>query len=143
MSTRPCDRLYRKRTKIAATEQIGMLSMRDYSLSYNSLQSYRSFLSIVAVHGLNPYGISVGEHAKNTWTQPAHKDGHLWLRDDLSKRCPTARIFIYEYDANLVFSKSKEPFIHKANDFLEALRSERKKVLSCGHSLNAAFCLRS
>ena len=84
--------------------------------------------SIVAVHGLNPRGKPTSEHATDTWTQPKGKDGYLWLRDELPKTCPQARVFLYEYNSSLVFRQTKESFVLKANDLLDALRSKRKHV---------------
>ncbi|KAL5610838.1 hypothetical protein FOBRF1_006955 [Fusarium oxysporum] len=97
-------------------------------------------VDIIAVHGLNPRGRPINEHAYHTWTKPHDAGGHLWLRDSLPKVTPSARIFLYVYNSNLVFSQTKERFIDKANDLLEALRMERKKavdrpIIFLAHSL--------
>lgn len=91
--------------------------------------------SIVAVHGLNPHSKSDEEHAWDTWRKPAGPAGRLWLRDDLPKVAPRSRIFLYEYNSTLVYGGDKGRFIDKANDLLEALRAERKKVLTTLRSL--------
>ena len=54
--------------------------------------------------------------------------GRLWLRDDLPQYTPQARIFLYEYNSTLIYGGTKGRFIDKANDLLEAIRLERKKV---------------
>ena len=55
--------------------------------------------------------------------------GRLWLRDDLPMVAPRSRVFLYQYNSTLVYGGDKGRFIDKANDLLEALRAERKKVL--------------
>ncbi|CAG9990746.1 unnamed protein product [Clonostachys byssicola] len=94
-------------------------------------------ISIVAVHGLNPRSRDDTEHAWNTWRNRA--SGRLWLRDDLPKSTPDARIFIYEYNATAVYGKDKSTFVDKSNELLEALRAERddeeRPVLFLAHSM--------
>ncbi|KAK2616030.1 hypothetical protein N8I77_002749 [Diaporthe amygdali] len=55
------------------------------------------------VHGLNPRGKSVKNHAWDTWRKPDGASGKLWMRDDLPMSLPDARILLYEYDSR-VFS---------------------------------------
>ena len=63
------------------------------------------------------------------WRKPSGDKGRLWLRDDLPKYAPWARIFLYQYNSKLVYGGDKARFVDKANDLLETLRIERKKVL--------------
>ncbi|KAJ0119942.1 hypothetical protein J7T55_000792 [Diaporthe amygdali] len=63
----------------------------------------RPKVDIVAVHGLNPRGKSVKDHAWDTWRKPDGASGKLWMRDDLPTSLPDARILLYEYDSR-VFS---------------------------------------
>ena len=98
--------------------------------SFARLSLWLTLCSIVAVHGLNPYSKSDEQHAWDTWRKPAGLTGRLWLRDDLPKVAPQSRIFLYEYNSTLLYGGDKGRFIDKANDLLEALRAERKKVLT-------------
>jgi triacylglycerol esterase/lipase EstA (alpha/beta hydrolase family) len=96
-----------------------------------------TWISIVAVHGLNPRSRDDTEHAWNTWRNRA--SGRLWLRDDLPQSTPEARIFIYEYNATAVYGKDKSTFVDKSNELLEALRAERddeeRPILFLAHSM--------
>ena len=83
--------------------------------------------SIVALHGLNPRGADVEEHAWDTWRKPSGPSGRLWLRDDLPKYAPKSRIFLYEYNSSLVLGERKR-FFHAADELLEDLRNERLSV---------------
>ena len=85
------------------------------------------------MHGLNPRSVPEADHAWDTWRKPSGDKGRLWLRDDLPKYAPYARIFLYQYNSKLVYGGDKARFIDKANDLLEALRIERKKVLFQNH----------
>ena len=96
--------------------------------------------SIVAVHGLNPWGNP--DHAFDTWRKPKGANGNLWLRDELPKTVPNARIFLYQYDSSPAFGSSKERFVHQANDLLERIHIKRtdgsaptRPILLLGHSL--------
>ena len=82
--------------------------------------------SIVAVHGLNPWNRK--EHALDTWRKPSGPEGSLWLRDALPNVVPNARVFLYEYESSPAFGSTRERFVHQANDLLENLRIERRKV---------------
>ncbi|KAL9596526.1 MAG: hypothetical protein Q9219_005747 [cf. Caloplaca sp. 3 TL-2023] len=93
---------------------------------------------IIAVHGLNPWGNP--EHALDTWRKPKGENGNLWLRDELPKTLPHARIFLYSYDSSPAFGSSKERFVHQANDLLERIHIKRtecdkRPVILIGHSL--------
>ncbi|RSL38692.1 hypothetical protein CEP53_014656 [Fusarium sp. AF-6] len=97
-------------------------------------------VDIVAVHGLNPRSKPDQEHAWDTWRTPAGPEGKLWLRDELPKELPHARIFLYEYNSTAVYGKDRTTFIDKVNGFLEELRIDRRKaprrpLLLLGHSL--------
>ena len=94
--------------------------------------------SIIAVHGLNPWGNP--EHALDTWRKPKGANGNLWLRDELPKTVPYARIFLYSYDSSPAFGSSKERFVHQANDLLERVHikradCEKRPIILIGHSL--------
>jgi pimeloyl-ACP methyl ester carboxylesterase len=95
--------------------------------------------SIFAVHGLNPRSKNDVDHAWDTWRTPSGSDGHLWLRDDLPRHLPQARIFLYEYNATAVYGKDRDTFIGKANELLEAIRvdreDEQRPILLFGHSM--------
>ncbi|KAI1321868.1 TPR-like protein [Xylariaceae sp. FL0255] len=82
-------------------------------------------VDVFAVHGLNPRSKPDAEHAWDTWRTPAGPKGHLWLRDDLPAHLPGSRIFLYEYDATVVYGKDRDTFVGKANELLEAIRVER------------------
>jgi hypothetical protein len=89
--------------------------------------------SIIAVHGLNPRSKPDDGHAWDTWRKPEGPSSRLWLRDDLPAKAPEARIFLYEYNSKLIYGGEKALFIQKADDFLEDIRIQRKKVnkLAC------------
>lgn len=94
--------------------------------------------SIIAVHGLNPWGNP--DHAFDTWRKPKGLHGDLWLRDELPKTIPNARIFLYQYDSNPAFGNSRERFVHQANDLLERMHIKRtehshRPIVLLGHSL--------
>ncbi|KAF7173966.1 hypothetical protein CNMCM6106_008069 [Aspergillus hiratsukae] len=97
-------------------------------------------VDIVAVHGLNPRGKDMADHAWDTWRKPSGEKGRLWLRDDLPKALPESRIFLYEYDSTAVYGKDKSTFMDKANNLLEWIRVKRQNadqrpLLLLGHSL--------
>lgn len=83
--------------------------------------------SFIAIHGLNPRGVDNTRHAWDTWTKPSGPSGRLWLRDDLPHRAPHSRIFLYEYNASLIFG-DKARFVQTADALLEAIRVERKSA---------------
>ncbi|KAH8595401.1 hypothetical protein B0O99DRAFT_686824 [Bisporella sp. PMI_857] len=83
--------------------------------------------SIIAVHGLNPRSKSGADHAWDTWRTSDGPHGRLWLRDDLPRHVPNSRIFLYEYNATVVYGKDQDTFIGKANELLEAIRVERAR----------------
>lgn len=63
----------------------------------------------------------------------------MWLRDDLPRYIPEARIFLYEYNATAVYGKDRDTFVGKANELLEAIRIKRtddtRPILLLGHSM--------
>lgn len=83
-----------------------------------------ALVDIVAIHGLNPFNNR--DHALDTWREPQNKAGKLWLQDYLPERTPNARIFLYKYNSNAVFSASKERFVFAANDLLGDIYHARK-----------------
>jgi triacylglycerol esterase/lipase EstA (alpha/beta hydrolase family) len=96
--------------------------------------------SIIAVHGLNPRSKKDASHAWDTWSTPAGPQGRLWLRDDLPQSVPGTRIFLYEYNSTAVYGQDRSTFIDKANELLEAIRTERddavtRPILLLGHSM--------
>ncbi|KAK8035434.1 P-loop containing nucleoside triphosphate hydrolase protein [Apiospora rasikravindrae] len=54
--------------------------------------------------------------------------GHLWLQEDLPTEVPGARIFLYEYNATLVYGKDRGTFIDKASELLEAIAVKRRSA---------------
>ncbi|KAK4655284.1 hypothetical protein QC762_301160 [Podospora pseudocomata] len=97
-------------------------------------------IDIFAVHGLNPRSKDISAHAWDTWRAPEGPEGRLWLKEDLPRVVPDARIFLYEYDSKAVFGKDRSTFVDKATELLETVRCERDKndtrpILFIGHSL--------
>ena len=89
---------------------------------------------------MNPRSKDDAEHAWNTWRTPDGPKGRLWLRDDLPKYTPAARIFLYEYNSTAVYGHDRSTFIDKADEFLEAIRIKRgededRPLVPLGHSL--------
>ena len=92
------------------------------------------------MHGLNPRSRNDADHAWDTWRTPAGPQGRLWLRDDLPQYVSESRIFLYEYNSTAVYGKDRGTFIDKANELLEAIRTERddveiRPILLLGHSM--------
>jgi hypothetical protein len=109
-------------------------------VAYPSVLTLLIIYSIIAIHGLNPRSKKDTDHAWDTWRTPAGPQGRLWLRDDLPQYTPDSRIFLYEYNSTAVYGKDKSMFIDKANELLEAIRTERddvetRPILLLGHSL--------
>ena len=75
--------------------------------------------SIVAVHGLNPFGDK--NHPENTWTA----DGNLWLRDFLPATLPKARVMLFGYNANVAFNPVDLRVRDHAMKLLEFLHLKR------------------
>lgn len=71
------------------------------------------------------------KHAWDTWRKPAGEEGRLWLKDDLPKSLPEARIFLYEYGSR-IFSGKYETFLDAGNELLDSLRGKRRTVRSPG-----------
>jgi alpha-beta hydrolase superfamily lysophospholipase len=114
--------------------------LSQFGRSFRSEIDLSDERSIVAVHGLNPRSKKTENHAWNTWREPQVDKGRLWLRDDLPKSAPNARIFLYEYDSTAVYGIDRSTFIDKANELLEAIRikrddDENKPLILLGHSL--------
>ncbi|KAH8700955.1 hypothetical protein BGW36DRAFT_375302 [Talaromyces proteolyticus] len=96
-------------------------------------------IDIVAVHGLNPKGKDVKQHAWDTWRKGDGDKGKIWLQEDLPKSLPEARIFLYEYDSR-VFSGKHGEFWEAGNKFLDCLQGKRRgdrlrPLILVGHSL--------
>jgi hypothetical protein len=79
-------------------------------------------VDVVAIHGLNPFNQQ--DHELRTW----EKNGNLWLRDEFKNVFPRARILLYGYNSSPAFGSNKERFIYEANELLERLRIQRRKV---------------
>ncbi|KAK7995936.1 kinesin [Apiospora marii] len=71
--------------------------------------------------------------------------GRLWLRDDLPKHVPGARIFLYEYNATVVYGNDRATFVDKANDLLNRIaaarksRTETRPIIFISHSMGGQF----
>ncbi|KAF7556979.1 hypothetical protein G7Z17_g1046 [Cylindrodendrum hubeiense] len=107
---------------------------------YVGLSRLTDILSIVAVHGLNPRSKNATDHAWDTWRTPPGPTGRLWLRDDLPQHIPNSRIFLYQYNATVIYGQDRDTFVGKASELLEALRVEREDIESrpiifLGHSM--------
>ncbi len=66
--------------------------------------------------------------------------GRLWLRDDRPQHLPESRILLYVYNSTAIYGKDGDTSIDKANELLEAIRTERYEVESrpirlLGHSM--------
>ena len=83
--------------------------------------------SIIALSGL-------GGHAFGSFKE--RKGNHMWLRDDLPKDFPHARILIYGYDTKLEDSQSIQDLEAIAGTFRTALKIARPKG-----SVSAAFSI--
>ena len=79
--------------------------------------------SIVAVHGLNPFGSD--SNAMTTWTASNKKN---WLSDSefLPSKIQNARILLYGYNSNVSFASSNAGLNEQAKGLLMQLRLERK-----------------
>ena len=95
-------------------------------MKYALLGNRPDYGSIVAVHGLNPKNTPIEDHAWNTWWTPGDDGGRLWLRDDLPKRTPGARIFLYQYDSRAFCTGNHASFMDKANDLIYAISLDRE-----------------
>lgn len=84
--------------------------------------------SIVAVHGLNPFGRK--NHSLRAWSNGEH----VWLRDAFPSKEPKARVMLYEYNANLMFRSSVAGVYEWADKLLGVLGIERQVLNSesCG-----------
>ncbi|MCJ1373974.1 hypothetical protein MMC20_005204 [Loxospora ochrophaea] len=105
--------------------------------------SFQPQVDIIALHGLNPRGANIKQHAFNTWTKPSGPTGRLWLRDDLPKYTPESRIFLYEYNSSLIFG-DRNRFFFSADELLEDIRNERigderRPIVFLAHSLGGVL----
>jgi Putative serine esterase (DUF676) len=112
------------------------MPLQEVASGTGPVQSEQPLIDIFAVHGLNPTNKT--GHAFATWTKP---EGHIWLRDDLPKSLPRARIYIAEYDSNPIFA-GRDRFILRASSLLEEIRvkrdeidDEKRPIIFIAHSL--------
>ncbi|KAI1088639.1 hypothetical protein F5B19DRAFT_413150 [Rostrohypoxylon terebratum] len=81
------------------------------------------FISIVAVHGLNPMGRE--NHAQETWT----KGGKIWLKDFLpGKLEQAARIMLFSYNASPAMRSSSVNLNDHARNLLSFLKIQRRQA---------------
>lgn len=83
--------------------------------------SYLISISIVCIHGLNPSNKE--NHAEATWTA---SNGKMWIRDFLPAQLPTARIFLFGYNANVAFETSIAGVDEHAENLLNRLKLKRR-----------------
>lgn len=84
-------------------------------------------ISIVAVHGLNPTGRD--DHAWQTWTKTtAGGQDRIWLKEDLPRIAPRARILLYEYNSFPALTQTKSRFVYEGDKLLSCLENERYEV---------------
>ncbi|KAJ9157629.1 hypothetical protein NKR23_g352 [Pleurostoma richardsiae] len=106
-------------------------------------------LDVVAVHGLNPF--DSGSNAFSTWTATKDKEERNWLIHEafLPKLVPTARIMMFSYNSNAVFSASSGTVNDHARNLLEQLRQKRRKedpnrpIIFICHSLGGLLVKRA
>ncbi|KAL0932402.1 NB-ARC domain-containing protein [Colletotrichum truncatum] len=116
------------------------MPLRQLSPDTNINKGGETKIDIIAIPGLNPWGKSDADHAWDTWCAPSGPTGRLWLRDDLPKHVPGARILLYQYNSSPVYGRDRSTFIDKANELLEDVRIARgnadttRPILFLGHS---------
>ncbi|OTA98500.1 hypothetical protein M426DRAFT_37457, partial [Hypoxylon sp. CI-4A] len=76
-------------------------------------------ISIVAVHGLNPFDKK--SHAEATWTA----EGKVWLKDFLPTRAPHTRVLLFGYNSNVVFRTAVTGVREQAENLLSMLEEAR------------------
>lgn len=90
--------------------------------SRHSLSAHekKTIISIVAVHGLNPFNTEF--HAEKTWTS----GDKLWLRDFLPAELPQARVLLYGYNSNVALETSIIGVREVADNLLNRLHLKRR-----------------
>ena len=81
-----------------------------------------SVLSLVFVHGLNPF--SAQNHAYDTWT---HQNGKCWPYHFLPEDIPEARVWVFGYNSNVAKEVSEARIKDHANVLLDRLQRKRKQ----------------
>ena len=118
------------------TKHLGLLALNDGLTGDQGSVNNPFNVDIVAIHGLN------GD-AYNTWT---HKNSrNLWLRDELPRDLPGARLYTYGYPSHLLFSKSKAQIRDYASKLLSCLSivrvsQEARPIIFIAHSLGGIVC---
>ncbi|KAK6850964.1 hypothetical protein PG987_000598 [Apiospora arundinis] len=97
-------------------------------------------IDIVAISGLGGHGFGSFKSRK--------KASHMWLRDDLPKNIPMARIMTYGYNSRVAQSYSHDTSATLANGFNSSLlvlanTSTRKPLIVIGHSLGGLIVKRT
>ena len=123
-------------TDTAKTKQLGLIVLGDKLTGDHESVESPFGVDVVAIHGLN------GD-AYNTWTH--QKSRNLWLRDQLPRDLPGARIYTYGYPSHLLFSKSKAQIRDYASKLLSCLSTarvgqERRPIIFIAHSLGGIVC---
>ncbi len=118
------------------TKHLGLIVLSDELTGDQGSVDGPFVVDIVAIHGLN------GD-AYNTWTH--QKSRNLWLRDQLPRDLPRARIYTYGYPSHLLFSKSKAQIRDYASKLLSCLSAarvgqERRPIIFIAHSLGGIVC---
>ena len=118
------------------TKHLGLIVLSDELSGDQGSVEGPFFVDIVAIHGLN------GD-AHNTWTH--QKSRNLWLRDQLPRDLPGARIYTYGYPSHLLFSKSRAQIRDYASKLLSCLSTarvgqERRPIIFIAHSLGGIVC---
>ena len=118
------------------TKHLGLIVLSDELRGDQGSVKGAFVVDIVAIHGLN------GD-AYNTWTH--RKSRNLWLRDQLPRDLPGARVYTYGYPSHLLFSKSKAQIRDYASKLLSCLSTarvgqERRPIIFIAHSLGGIVC---
>ncbi|KAL9608477.1 MAG: hypothetical protein Q9167_006697 [Letrouitia subvulpina] len=94
--------------------RLGLFAMSTHD--DNNLQPGPDF---IALHGI------MGDY-EETWTRELEDNTKVrWLREILPKKFPTARVYSYGYDAQVLFSKSKANIDDFAIGLLDVLKIKR------------------
>ncbi|OJJ37806.1 hypothetical protein ASPWEDRAFT_39543 [Aspergillus wentii DTO 134E9] len=84
-------------------------------------------MSIVAVHGLNPYG-DPNHHIKTWRAEPFEPDGPTWLENFLPQTFTDCRIMLYRYNSNIAFKTGAAGVSNHAESLLNSLLEKRREA---------------